>query len=63
MKKLARYDQAVAVQAAAILCQKGIDINGSIVVSALMHASGKTKIGFDHFIKALSSIKRSGNSN
>ena len=57
MKKLADYDEAVAVQAAAILYQKGVDVNGAGITSALVHASAATKRGFESFRKEVMKVK------
>jgi hypothetical protein len=57
MKSLERYDEAVSVQAAAILYQNGIDMTGPAVTAALLHASAETKEGFERFISEINRMK------
>ena len=57
IKKLAAYDEAVAVQAAALLYEKGVDLTGPRVTTALVHANTSTRNGFQNFIEALKYIK------
>ncbi|HEY6977987.1 MAG TPA: CehA/McbA family metallohydrolase [Chitinophagaceae bacterium] len=58
IKKLETYDEAVAVQAAALLYEKGVNITGDAVTSSLAHANTSTKNGFESFIKALKDVNR-----
>jgi hypothetical protein len=48
-KKLAPYDETVAVQVAALLQEQGQDLNGSAVSGALAKASPATRRGFDRY--------------
>jgi hypothetical protein len=57
-KQLAEYDEAVAIQVAAILHERGIDIMNSSVTSALSQGSNATKEGFRKFSEALMSAKK-----
>ncbi len=51
VQKLASFDESVAVQAASILMETGLDLSGSEISKALQKASSKTKKGFQLFIK------------
>src|SRR5947207_6090934 len=53
MKKLSSFDEAVAIQVAAILYERGVDLTGPDITVPLAHASALTKAGFRRFIKAL----------
>ena len=52
VKKLAAYDEAVAIQAASLLQQQGQDLTGPTFTKALQKASPATKSGFKSFIEA-----------
>ena len=51
MKNLASYDEAVAVQAAALLAEQGWSLTGSKITAALKQAEPATKTGFRNFIR------------
>ena len=55
---LSSYDEAVSVQAAALLYKKGIDLSSLPVTNALSKASSSTREGFKKFIEALPKTKR-----
>jgi hypothetical protein len=51
LKKLNGYDEAVAVQVAALLQKDGIDLQRPGVTTALQSATAATRAGFNTFIK------------
>ena len=53
IRNLASYDEAVAIQAAALLHSKGIPLNGAAITKALRRATPETKAGFQRVIDAL----------
>ena len=53
IKKLASYDQSVSVQAAAVLTENSVDVEGPEISEALTKAALGTKRGFEKFIKEL----------
>lgn len=58
IKKLDAYDEAVAVQAAALLWKNGKDLNTREVSDAVMKATGATKAGFERVIKETGLIRK-----
>lgn len=58
MKMLARYDEAVAIQAAAILHMGGTNLTGDEIRKALRRASPQTKAGFETVMLALQHSRR-----
>jgi hypothetical protein len=53
IKKLALYDESVAIQAAAILTENGINVQAPEILQALTKASSKTNSGFRRFLNEL----------
>ncbi|MEX1239888.1 MAG: CehA/McbA family metallohydrolase [Cyclobacteriaceae bacterium] len=53
IQKLASYDEAVAIQVAALLHQKGENLTGTEISKALHHAAPETKSGFQRVIREL----------
>lgn len=53
IQSLADFDEAVSIQAAAILHQKGKDLSGQEVTNALRRAAPQTKSGFEKIIAQL----------
>jgi hypothetical protein len=57
MKELSSFDEAVSVQAAAILYEKGEDLTSPNITAPLVQASALTKAGFRRFINALKELR------
>jgi len=56
-KEMEAYDEAVAVQAAALLQETGVDLSAPLVVAALSQASASVKEGFRKFSEATQESK------
>ena len=52
-QKIGSFDESVAVQAAAILTENGINVQAPEILQALQNASSKTRNGFRQFNKDL----------
>jgi hypothetical protein len=52
IRKLASYDEAVSIQAAALLWEKGYDMESALIREALVQATTVTKSGFHLFNEA-----------
>jgi hypothetical protein len=57
-KEMEAYDEEVAVQAAALLQETGLDLSGPAVVSALSKASASVREGFRNFSEGWEESKR-----
>jgi hypothetical protein len=51
--QLNNYDEAVAIQAAALLYERGIDIDSSDFIEAMKHANHSTREGMRKFSEEL----------
>lgn len=58
IKNLAMYDEAVAVQAAALLWKKGEDLNKREILDAVLNATPATREGFERVIKEIRLIRK-----
>jgi hypothetical protein len=56
MKNLSSFDEAVAIQAAALLHRKGLDLSGSDITKALKRATPEVRTAFQRVINHLQSI-------
>ena len=54
---MSAHDEAVAVQAAALLHQSGVDLSGPVATAALTKASSSIKEGFKKFMQGLKQSK------
>ena len=59
LEKLAAYDEAVAVQVAAILQEQGVVLDSGAFAKSLEKAGHRTRAGFSGFIRALRLTKNS----
>jgi hypothetical protein len=57
-KKLQAYDEAVAVQVAALLWKKGVELTSAKVIDSLRPASADTKAGFDKVVLELRMLEK-----
>jgi hypothetical protein len=57
-RELRDYDEAVAIQVASLLHDKGVDLSASTVASALGVATSSTREGFSRFFQALKKSKQ-----
>ena len=58
VKTLDGYDEAVAIQVAALLWKQGADLNSPAISNALKHASADCRSGFGKVVREMSTISR-----
>jgi hypothetical protein len=58
IKKLQTYDEAVAIQVAALLWKKGVELASANVIDSLKHASRETKAGFHKVVQELRLLEK-----
>jgi hypothetical protein len=58
VKALDGYDEAVAVQVAALLWKQGTDLKSTAISNALKHANGNCSSGFEKVISEVSKIRQ-----